>query len=40
MTTWGRAAFFSLSALMAAIGALIVIAGFRLFDARQIAKST
>ena len=31
----GPSAFFSLSALMTAIGACIVIAGFRLFDARQ-----
>lgn len=35
----GASAFFSLSALMTAIGAFIVIAGFRLFDARQAAPS-
>lgn len=35
----GASAFFSLSALMTAIGACIVIAGFRLFDARQVASS-
>ncbi len=33
----GPGAFFSLSALMTAIGACIVIAGFRLFDARKVA---
>ncbi len=35
----GPAPFFSLNALMCAIGACIVIAGFRLFDARQITPS-
>ncbi|MCY3797588.1 MAG: MFS transporter [Chloroflexi bacterium] len=35
----GPAPFFSLNALMCAIGACIVIAGFRLFDARQITAS-
>ena len=35
----GPTPFFSLNALMCAIGALIVIAGFRLFDARQITAS-
>ena len=35
----GPGAFFSLSALMTAIGACIVIAGFRLFDARSSAPS-
>ena len=35
----GPAPFFSLNALMCAIGASIVIAGFRLFDARQITPS-
>ena len=35
----GAAPFFSLNALMCAIGACIVIAGFRLFDARQVASS-
>ena len=36
----GPAPFFSLNALMCAIGACIVIAGFRLFDARQITASS
>ena len=35
----GPAPFFSLNALMCAIGACIVIAGFRLFDARQVTAS-
>ena len=35
----GPAPFFSLNALMCAIGACVVIAGFRLFDARQITAS-
>jgi PPP family 3-phenylpropionic acid transporter len=35
----GPAPFFSLNALMCAIGACIVIAGFRLFDAEQITGS-
>ncbi len=35
----GPTPFFSLNALMCAIGACIVIAGFRLFDARQITAS-